>query len=770
MFRGWRKALLLAWSVALCAHWVWSFATQPEPVQRGSGLWVERQSGPLWVAFSDTNPEATDALLLLHGSPGSAGDFDQLRAALDSGLRVICVDLPGFGASTRDLDDYSFTAHAGDMLALLDSLGIEQVHVVGMSMGGGVALEMIAAAPARVASITLLASIGFQEYELTGDYHTNHALHLLQAAVVWSIEHLVPHFGTLDSDSLAWSYVRNFTDSDQRRLADPLLRWTGPALVIHGQRDFLVPVAAARAHSLALSNAHLEVLKDSSHFIIWTAPDSVATLIQAHVRSSGNVASGLSALPRSRPTADQLRGPGRWILITTAAVGALIVPPLASWWFISFVLLGRLGILQLALALGVGAALRGLFHARDGRLRSAVRLSGGTVIHFVLLAASGRLIDWRTPGGALLALLLWALGWWLWQHCNATSRGRLRGRWLRWRRWEYWPSWVVYLPILPELLWRARSMGGIRLATCVNPASELGGLVGESKAEILTAFGDRPEIARWQLIEPGALRQRRASVADFAASLPQSWPLALKPDRGERGAGVTIARDDAQLDQALATIQIPLIAQEYIPGVEYGVFWAADPEGGSGQVFSVSHKACVLMHGNGQSSVLELLLAEDRVLPLLDYHLRMHAPDLVRVPSAGEVIAVSELGTHSLGATFMDSMHLATPQLAAALETIMADAPGLDFGRFDLRVPSEAMLRRGEGLKIIEFNGLSAEAAHIYDPGHPVSLARSVLLEQWLLAMRVGRANFVRGVRPASWWQVVRALSAHASDRELRGA
>ncbi|MGH8595243.1 MAG: alpha/beta fold hydrolase, partial [Gammaproteobacteria bacterium] len=122
--------------------------------------------------------------MLLHGSPGDAGNFNRLAELLPD-HRLIIPDLPGFGRSTRDIPDYSIRAHAKYVIELLDQLRVERAHVLGFSMGGGVALHLAESAPERIASITMLAAIGVQEMELLGDYHLNHALHGLQLGLCW---------------------------------------------------------------------------------------------------------------------------------------------------------------------------------------------------------------------------------------------------------------------------------------------------------------------------------------------------------------------------------------------------------------------------------------------------------------------------------------------------------------------------------------------------------------------------------------------------------
>jgi len=81
-------------------------------------------------------------VVLVHGSPGTSRVFGSVTPALAPSFRVIVPDLPGFGASTHELPDYSFRAHAQYILELLDELRIRKAQLVGFSMGGEVVLSM----------------------------------------------------------------------------------------------------------------------------------------------------------------------------------------------------------------------------------------------------------------------------------------------------------------------------------------------------------------------------------------------------------------------------------------------------------------------------------------------------------------------------------------------------------------------------------------------------------------------------------------------------
>jgi pimeloyl-ACP methyl ester carboxylesterase len=242
--------------------------------------------GEIEFAFKDIPADRPGApvLVLLHGSPMASSSWDKLIAQIEGQYRIIVPDLPGFGGSTTRVDDYSIKSHAVQVDQLLASLDIPSAHVLGYSMGGGVALELYDQAPARVSSLTLISSIGVQELELLGDYTLNHAVHGAQLFYFWLFYNFTPNFGLLDHSLLNLSYCRNFYDTDQRPLRDILLTVDVPTLIIHGQKDFLVPFAAAKEHARIVPHSQTAFLPDEGHLFVFKKPQLVADAI-ARTRS-----------------------------------------------------------------------------------------------------------------------------------------------------------------------------------------------------------------------------------------------------------------------------------------------------------------------------------------------------------------------------------------------------------------------------------------------------------------------------------------------------
>ncbi len=242
------------------------------------------------IAVTDTRHADPSAptVVVIHGSPVASIAMLKFSQKLAESFRVITPDLPGFGNSTPDLPDYSVRAHGEYLVRLLESLEVTDVHLIAYSMGGGVALEAVHLAPERIRSITMLSAIGVQEFELLGDYHLNHAVHGVQLGILWGFHEAFPHFGAFDGGFMGRGYARNFFDTDQRPLRGILEELTLPVLILHGEKDRLVPPDAAKEHTRIVPQSEF-VWFDGGHITSLSAPPSV---IDPIVQFVGEVEAG----------------------------------------------------------------------------------------------------------------------------------------------------------------------------------------------------------------------------------------------------------------------------------------------------------------------------------------------------------------------------------------------------------------------------------------------------------------------------------------------
>jgi hypothetical protein len=321
----------------------------------------------------------------------------------------------------------------------------------------------------------------------------------------------------------------------------------------------------------------------------------------------------------------------------------------------------------------------------------------------------------------------------------------------RWTRWEFWPPYLFYPPVVAYIAYLGIRFRSWTLFTAANPAIPAGGFVGESKFQILEQLKNA---AQWlpssTLLECGIPSQRLAEAEKFMRRHGLRFPVVLKPDAGQRGSGVAIVRSPQQLCEYLTYSSFPAILQEYVPGEEYGVFYYRYPGSERGRVFSVTEKRMPVLFGDGKRTLEELILADDRAACMSDFYLRKNAGRTHEIPAAQESVQLVEIGTHCRGAIFLDGSETITSHLEEVIDRIAKTFDGFFFGRFDIRVPSRQDFVAGRNIKIVELNGVTSEATHIYDPKLSLLDAYRVLFEQWRVAFEIGSHNRARGIQPTS--------------------
>ncbi|MBT8346626.1 MAG: VTT domain-containing protein [Desulfofustis sp.] len=333
-----------------------------------------------------------------------------------------------------------------------------------------------------------------------------------------------------------------------------------------------------------------------------------------------------------------------------------------------------------------------------------------------------------------------------------TWRGRklMLSRWRRLSNWEFWPYYVTnvvtFFYVIYAGIFKFRNP---TLFTITNPAIKPdSGFIGESKSGILKGL-DQSYVGRWQLVAGATELQRRVELLKtFMAARTIDFPVVLKPDVGQRGQGVEICGNLDDAREWLEETERDYLMMEYIPGEEFGVFYYRLPDQPRGQIFSINRKTLLQVEGDGNSTLEELILKDDRALclaPMFFKHLELQLLDIV---PAGETRQLGQVGTHCLGALFLNGADLITAELLKGIEQIIKNYDGFYFGRFDLKTPSEEDLKAGRNLKVIELNGLTSEATHIYDPQNSIFYAWKTLIDQWSIAFRIAEANLKNGAQP----------------------
>ncbi len=239
-------------------------------------------------------------VVLLHAGVADRRMWDRLLPHLSDAFDVVRVDLRGFGDSTtRPADGWS---HVADVLATLDGLGIARAHLVGASLGAGVAVEAALTRPALVASLQLQAPGGSLIPRMTDDLRAfataeNAALDAgdLDAAAQANVDHWL--VGPGRSADAVPADVRALVHTMQRRAFELTAGWddieeaepdpepldrlgevTAPVLVLTGGHDLTAIAEAADAVLAGVAGARHVHWADVAHLPALERPADVAAL------------------------------------------------------------------------------------------------------------------------------------------------------------------------------------------------------------------------------------------------------------------------------------------------------------------------------------------------------------------------------------------------------------------------------------------------------------------------------------------------------------
>jgi pyruvate dehydrogenase E2 component (dihydrolipoamide acetyltransferase) len=234
--------------------------------------------------------------VLIHGFGGDLSTWIFNQAVLAAARPVIALDLPGHGASSKDVRAGDVPALADIIQGLLDTLGIARAHLAGHSLGGAVALELALSDPQRVVSLSLLAPAGLSR-DIDVDYIATFIAANRRKAVKEVLARLVhdPEQVSRDMVENLLRYKRTdgvtaaltaiaatvFDDGGQSMsYGDFIADVAVPILCLWGAEDAIIPLQ----HTAVLPDgAEVHVLDNAGHLVQMEQASKVNNLIDAFV-------------------------------------------------------------------------------------------------------------------------------------------------------------------------------------------------------------------------------------------------------------------------------------------------------------------------------------------------------------------------------------------------------------------------------------------------------------------------------------------------------
>jgi pimeloyl-ACP methyl ester carboxylesterase len=289
-----------------CVHFQTSVS---DPLPAAERL-VVGQRGQLRVI--DKNPSgARETVLLVHGYGSSSASYAPVMDALAAHLRVIAVDLPGFGKSDRREGDYTPDALADVLAEVLTQKGVTRAHVVGHSWGSSVVLAFARRHPERLDRLVVIsgwvyddqllpimrwASVPGLGEALYGAFYRN-AIgerlylnfvepNLVTQKVVEEVEKQMALEGAVASALAAARGMHRFaeTEGEYRTIKHP-------TLLLWGRDDKVARLAFGERLARELPHARLVVLPRCGHIPMWECTGETAAALTEFLTFKGELTS-----------------------------------------------------------------------------------------------------------------------------------------------------------------------------------------------------------------------------------------------------------------------------------------------------------------------------------------------------------------------------------------------------------------------------------------------------------------------------------------------
>lgn len=258
-----------------------------------------------------------EAVVFLHGHPGSSRDWEELIRQVGAFGRAVAFDLPGLGKADKP-DNFSYTigTYGVVVTAALNRLGIKRAHLVMHDLGGGGGILWAASHPEAFASAVIMATGILKNFKwhgwanlmrkpflgpilarLTnerGFRRTMHSLHRdARPLPEWFLDRLWEDYDLASRRAMMTMY-RNAPPGGFERLSPFFRELNRPALILWGEKDPFVPKEQAYIQRESFPSAEVVILEESGHWPWVDNPEGAAAHIVPFLERQLTAASPLT--------------------------------------------------------------------------------------------------------------------------------------------------------------------------------------------------------------------------------------------------------------------------------------------------------------------------------------------------------------------------------------------------------------------------------------------------------------------------------------------
>ena len=253
------------------------------------------EKGGARIFYFEGGDEHPRSVILLHGVGGnSLSSWFQLLPELVDKYHVIAPDL--FFANLADLVDSGYHVRSEEVLVemVMDAAKVDTAALVGLSFGAWPALQLAMDRPDRVEKLVLVSpldgsanaildDLDLDDDNLGKDFYSR----------IFEIPPPVPniflwnHWDRATKVFKALPFFRQQLDVEGRLIDQGLRKVQCPSLVIHGDRDRIIPVERFRSLAAGMSDGRVLSLETCGHAVVWDQPGQLANAIEAFLGKKG---------------------------------------------------------------------------------------------------------------------------------------------------------------------------------------------------------------------------------------------------------------------------------------------------------------------------------------------------------------------------------------------------------------------------------------------------------------------------------------------------
>jgi non-heme chloroperoxidase len=233
------------------------------------------------IYVEDVNPQGNRTILFIHGWPLNHKLFEyQFQTLPEKGFRCIGIDIRGFGRSDKPWSGYDYNTLADDIYKVIQSLQLQNITLVGHSMGGAISIRYMARhngfGVSKLVLVAAAAPIGFTK-EVAAQLYTqgsnDRPIMLEGVGDLFFFQYISQPFSdwffSMGLEAANWSTLKSILSLRDETVQYDLGKVAVPTLIIHGVHDKVIPFSQSRIVNQTIPNSKVVPFTYSGHGAFW---------------------------------------------------------------------------------------------------------------------------------------------------------------------------------------------------------------------------------------------------------------------------------------------------------------------------------------------------------------------------------------------------------------------------------------------------------------------------------------------------------------------